>query len=335
MPTARRFGIIAFAKQTGTGTPAAAPTFSMPIVQGGMRPAAELDFLPLDGASMARLGRYKKIANGIGSVTILTHLEAIGLLLYEAMGAQAVSGSNPVLHTFTMNDNYPADALTCWSDIGAVDTYRFTDTYVARLAITGSYGELVMAEMDLVSLTFDHPARPAYTLQPAEPRGKFIGSQMKLEADAAVPVLVTTARSAALEIDRAPELLQTTGLAPSLISPMRNVNFNATALYDSAQQDWDFLEVFHLGASGATGGPDQSVARGSFEWTIGRHPIGTQPRGLKVISNGQNWEYDVERPDADASASPIEMEYGGPVVRPAGGGTEVTVELRNETAGAY
>ena len=138
-------------------------------------------------------------------------------------------------------------------------------------------------------------------------------------------------------IRRALELRYGASLTPQMVVPEREVDFSATITYseEGNNQGWDFLEGAALGDVGATGGPTQDLLRGSFSASFGRHPEEAD-RELSFVSNGANWEYDVERPDPDPGGGPIEMEPAGMVVDPDGtGGTEVTITLANDTAGVY
>lgn len=331
----RRLGVLAFAKQASLGTPAAAPTFAVPIISGGLRPMPENAELPLTSDTLAEHGDYRQRVRGGGTVTILAHPEAIGLLLYHAMGAQAVSGAGPYTHTFTLADALPVDEpITLWSLVGD-DWIRFSDAFLGRLVLRGSSGQNVMVELgDVVAFDYDDVAAPAYTLTEPEPRFKYLGSTTLLEADNATPVAVENMEAAELTIDRGLELRYAASLTPTSITPARRVAFLASLVWDGDYQGWDFFRASAYGTTATGGGPSQSLPAGSFDVTFARHPA-SAPRALRLFSPEDNWQYQVERPDADPAGGPIEFDAGGKVIRPSGGGTEVTVELINDTAGAY
>ena len=227
--------------------------------------------------------------------------------------------------------------MTVWSKVGD-SWWRFRDTFVSRLSIQGSTGENVQLEMDLLSFHYNPSAAPTLPGgEPAdeEPRLKYIGSTTQLEANSATPVTLTNVENVALEIDRAPELRYGAQVNPSTYSPDRLVSFSAGMVYDSTQQGWDFLEQFFTGTVGGAGtGPDQGIARGSFDILLGKHPS-SYAGSLRMQSNGANWEYETERPDAEASPSLLELEMNGPLVHPDTGTTETTLVLTNDQAGAY
>lgn len=336
MATTRRFGVFAFGKQTAFGTPLANPTYAVPVLSGAMRPVKDRGDLPRIGTALSRLGMFTQRARGEGTVQMLAHPDELGLLLYEVMGAQTNSGTGPYRHTFTMADDIPYDnPLTVWSKVGD-SWWRFSDTYVQRLSIQGSSGENVVVEVQLISFHYRPSAAPgSFTLADEEPRYKYVGSVVKMEADSATPTTMTNVESVSIEIDRAPEVRYGSSIVPTTISADRLASFSASLVYDSTQQGWDFLEEFFTGMTGGAGtDADQGIARGSWEVTFGRHPHDAT-RLMKAFSNGANWEFETERPDAEASPSLLELELNGPMVYPDSGSTELTIELNNDVSTTY
>lgn len=333
----RRKGVFAFGKQTAAGSPLAAPTFAVPKLGGGIAPDEDRADLPLTGHTAGEWGEYKQRARGAGTVRILCHMEAVGLLLYEACGAQAFAAGTggAVNHTFTLVDTIPfANPLTVWDLVG--DNWeRFSDCFVSKLTIRGTSGENVEVELELLAFTAVPVAAPTYTLIDAVPRAKFIGSTSKLEADNATPATVTNVENVELVIDRSGDTKYGGSLTPVLWMPNRHVGFGVGVVYDTSgnNQGWDFINAtFFGGTAGVT--QSQDIVKGSFEHTFGRHPA-LAGRFLKIASNGANWNYRAPRPESDAGGGPLEYDIDGPVVRPSGGGTEVTITLANEFVGAY
>lgn len=332
----KRKGVFAFAKQTAKGDDAAAPLFALPKNGGGIRPTTDKEALPLTTEGAQRWGNYKQRARAAGTVTVLAHPEALGLLLYEVCGAQAVTGVGvPFEHEFTVVDTVPFNnPLTVWDMVGG-DWWKFTDVYVTKLTIRGSEGGLVYCEFDVIGYQATPVAAPVYTLVAPDPRFKYIGTTVELEADDDVPVEVTNVNSVELVIDRAPSIRYGSSLVPVTITPERMVDFSVGLVYDTSgnNQGWDYLKAAHLGDVAGTE-LSQDLPKGSFRVSFGRHPE-LAGRELTIAGNGQNWEYDVARPDSDPGGGDLEMDVAGVVVRPDAGGTEVTITLANETAGLY
>lgn len=332
----RRRGVLVAQKQTAIGTTApdtpGTSKFATGKVSGGMRPTRDMNDLALTSNTQARRGRYVQRARGEGTVTILAHPNELGLWLYEAMGAVSTSGSGPYTHTFTMADALP-NPMTVWDLVGD-DWWRFADTFVQQLTIRGESGENILCELQLLSYNAESrgPNAPTYTLAGDDPRFKYIGTQAKLEADNATPVVVTNAENAELVINRNLELRYGSSLTPTQQIPSRDVDMSVGIVYDAqGNQGWDFLRGAHLGVVSVTGAVTQNLVMGSWDMTFGKHPS-SYAGSLRIYSNGADWEYGVERPDSDPAGGPLEMDIAGPVVAPAAGGTEFTAVLQNETA---
>lgn len=339
MPESRRVGVIGFAKQTAKGTPVANPAYTVGLVSGVMRPERDMDDLPYTGDTAQRQGRFVQRGRGAGEVTLLAHPDLLGLLIYEAMGAQAVSGASPPYsHTFTMTDNIPqANPMTVWMMV-AGSWWRFADTYVNSLQISGQSGENIQAAVNMTALQARPiSAAPTYTLLSPEPRFKFMGSTIQLEADAATPVTVDNVESFELTIDRSLEIRYGAKLTPSFVIPERDVDFSAGVLYDTSgsNQGWDYLRMANVGSVAADVDLSQVIGAGSFNVKTGRHPSDAT-RFLQFSSNGANWEYAVEMPEPDPGGGPVEFDVAGMVKRPAAGGQELAImTLLNEVATVY
>lgn len=348
MTTSRRFGSLAFAKQSAIGSPEAAPLFSVPIISGGLGPRKEWDDLPRIGSNLSRLGRFPTGAMGGGTVRILAHPEALGLLLAQVIGTTGVSGGGPYTHTYDFTDDYQF-ALSFWSSVGSVvevgQTWRLWDGFINRLRIEGTTRRNVEVELDVTTFQYNPlDAMPAVTgtgssAEDDEPRFKYIGSDVKLDPSADVATVdYPNAERVMFEVDRAPEYRYGPSLTPTLIVPDRLVNFDAGWVYDSDIGGWQYLLDEYVGSlTGTT--PDQSTPQGSFDVKFGRHPHDAT-KYLQVVSNGSNWQYTLDRPDAEAQPGVLEMEATGIVVAPSAdhGGTgtdEAEVTLINDFASDY
>lgn len=345
MAGSRRFGRIAFAKQPAIGTPAAAPLFSLPIIRGGMRPAGEYDDLPRIGSNLARLGRYVTGRMGQGTVTVLAHPEALGLLLYQAVGGYSRGGST---HTYTFTDDYPF-AMSTWSSVGspaiAGKTWRFQDTFIQRLRLNGNTRQNIEVEMDLTSFTYQPiTSIPAVSGtgssdEDETPRLKYIDSTVLLSPNSSPATEeYITAENVMFEVDRAPEYRYGPSLTPSIVVPDRLVNFDAGVTWDSDIGGWDWLLEEYVGSLTGTL-PTQNTPHGSFDVQFGRHPADVS-KYLRIVSNGRNWEFTSERPDAEAQPGILEYSLTGVVTAPhtdlgGSGTTESTLTLINDFGQDY
>jgi hypothetical protein len=373
MPPIRNFGLLTINKQTAEGTPApdAVGGYSMPITSGMLGPTAEFGDLPRSGNSLVRQGRYKQRISVGGTVTVLATPEPLGLLLYLCMGSELAIGTPAgglTPHTFVMADAWPGPC-TVWASLGSgsdADVWRFRDSYISRLRITGTSGGIYTVDLDFVSKHYTKTAAGAAgfptgynnagVLLPVEPRFKYIGSQIRMDSDSAVPTLMDNAETIEIEIDRNPEVRYGPSLTPTVIAPDRMVNFNADVMYSTGaggtgitafdRQAWNFLEDAYLSALGAD--PDQTTPTGSFDVTFGEHPGAPSPSGgkLRVVSGGgatlpttvnvqQNWEYGVNRPDASETPAIVTYRLDGTMKAPAAGTSEITAILNSAKAALY
>lgn len=373
MPPIRSFGLLTINKQTVEGTPAtdAVGGYSLAIQSGMISPQAEFADLPRSGYSMVRQGRYKQRVTIGGTVTVLAHPDALGLLLYLTMGAELTLGTvagGLTPHTFVMADAWPGPA-TVWASIGSgadADVWRFTDAYISRLRITGTSGGIYTVDLDFVAKSYTKTAagaagfpasyNAATVLFPAEPRFKYIGSVLKFDTDSATPTIMDNAETVEIEIDRNPEVRYGPSLTPTVIAPDRMVNVNAEFMYSTGaggagptafdRQGWNFLEDSYISALGSA--PDQTTPTGSFDMTFGEHPGAPNPSGgkLRIVSGGgatlpttitpqQNWEYGVNRPDAADPPTLVTYRAEGTMKLPAAGTTEIVAILNSSKAALY
>lgn len=348
MATSRRFGSLAFAKEPALGTPATAPLFKCPIIGGGLKPAKEWDDLPRIGSNLSRLGRFPTGAMGNGTVRILAHPEALGLLLCQVIGEDNISGANPTQHEFDFTDDYQF-GLSFWSSLGSVtqrgQTWKFTDGFINRLRVEGVSRRNLEVEIDVTAFSYTPlDSMPAVSgtgssEENDEPRFKYIDSDVKLDPAANVATVeYPNAERVMFEVDRAPEYRYGPSLTPTTIVPDRLVNFDAGWIYRSDIGGWEYLLQEYMGSLTGTL-PNQGTPHGSFDVKFGRHPADVA-RFLRVISNGANWQYTMERPDAEAQPGILELEATGIVVAPSAdhggsGENEMTVRLLNDFAAAY
>ena len=268
--------------------------------------------------------------------------------------------------------------LTVWSQV-VDDWWKFGDCYISRMTIRGVSGDNILVELGLMSYGAQRlgtapasdPSATGVSPLPldTEPRFKYIGSTVKLGATADVPLTITNAESCEFSIDRAMELRYGSNLNPSGNIPVRNVDFSAMFTYDdtasgSNNPGWQYLAASQLGLTGAatgmtgagflnsassmTGATTQNLWRGSFDVTYGLHdpsPATGNVLSLEIASTSfgssrGNWEYAVERPEADPGGGALEMTAAGPVLPYLPGATEalkseVTITLKNDVSGDY
>lgn len=362
MTGARNFGLLTLKKQAVVGTPETAATggYSFPIVDGGLSPDTDTGDLPRQGSSMQRLGRFVQRHPIQGTVSVLCNPEGLGMLLIGAMGSELALGTPAggiTPHTFVMADTW-LFPMTVWDSRASgsdADVWRYSDAYITRLQIAGSSGENFIAELEIVAQDFTKTAagaagwptgyNDAAVLQGADPRFKFIESQIKLSPDDNTPDLYDNVEDITFEINRDPALRYGSKLTPTVISADRLVNLSVGITYDNAQGAWQWLEETFLEGGAYGGAPSQDMPLGSLDITAGVHPSGNAST-LRIVSGGgttlpgtvaiqQNFEYVADRPDASGEPDIIEQTLDGQLVAPTVGTTEVTVILGSARATLY
>lgn len=342
--TSRRFGRVGFIVQTVDGTPETAPLFTAPIIGGGLKPMKESDDLPRIGNNLSRLGKFTTGAMGGGTVQMLCHPELVGLLLAQAMGEETYSGG---IHEFRVTDDTPFP-MTMWSSVGSItelgQTWRFTDAFINRLRFNGTSRQNIEVEIDVTSFSYTPlSTMPAVSgsgssAEDDEPRFKYIGSNIQLSPDDSA-MEDYKPESVMFEIDRAPEYRYGPSLTPVMRVPDRLINFDAGWVYNSAIGGWGFLMDMYTGSLTGTE-PDQGQPDGQFSARFGRHPHDVS-KYMQIDSNGQNWQYAIERPDAEAQPGILELQATGIVTAPDatkggdGQDDEVIVTLVNDYVGTY
>lgn len=134
------------ATQTARGVPAAAPTYALSVISGGLSGSPTVDELNVCEGSMWT-PRYKRIGRieAGGSPVFAAQPKDLALLLYAGMGNISTSGSaDPYVHTITpatSPSGFPF--LTFWQKL---DTYweRFEDCQVTEFTLECSVADKFM-----------------------------------------------------------------------------------------------------------------------------------------------------------------------------------------------
>lgn len=151
-PIAGNQADIAIALQSAQGAAAAASQFRMYLTGGGVGVDKVTQDIEETTADRLRSEAFVSRASMAGAPAMVVRPSFVGLLLYAALGAKAVTGvADPWTHTFTPASTLPY--LTIWRRIGpsaAGGLYeKFVDCKVAQLVFNSQAGGLL-----LVTATF-------------------------------------------------------------------------------------------------------------------------------------------------------------------------------------
>lgn len=143
---------IAIAIQAAKGTSSTASSQRLYIASGGITGSKTVNDIEETSSGRLRGSAYVAQASGAGSPTFTVRPASIGLLLYLAMGAKAVTGSSdPYTHTITLASALPW--CTLWRRLASGLYERFSDAKVNTLTLRSAAGTVLVAEVGFMALT--------------------------------------------------------------------------------------------------------------------------------------------------------------------------------------
>lgn len=146
---------IAVALQTTKGTASVASQHRFYLAGGGLGPERDHADLEETSGSRLRAEGYIRQARAGGTPQAFVRPEMIGLLLYGAMGAKAVTGAgDPWTHTFTLALTQPW--LTFWRMLGGLKFERFIDCKLSSLVLRSAAGAPLQVEFGVMGLSPQH-----------------------------------------------------------------------------------------------------------------------------------------------------------------------------------
>jgi tail tube protein len=146
---------VAVALQTTKGTPSAASQHRFYLSGGGLAPERDHADVEETSGSRLRAEGFIRQARAGGTPQAFVRPDMIGLLLYGAMGAKAVTGAaDPFTHTFTLALTQPW--LTFWRMLGGLKFERFLDCKLTSLILRSSAGNPVSVEFGVAGLGVFH-----------------------------------------------------------------------------------------------------------------------------------------------------------------------------------
>lgn len=142
---------LGFAKQTAKGTAAATAVFAVPLMGGNLGPNRTVNDIEETTTTRLRAQSYASMVAVEGEPEYAVRLPSLGLLLYGAMGAKAVTGAaDPYTHTFTLSNAQPW--FTFFRQAADLVYERFVDVKT-NLTLTSEAGQPVKATFSLSGIT--------------------------------------------------------------------------------------------------------------------------------------------------------------------------------------
>ena len=103
-----------------------------------------------DAAAATRKGHYDLIVEAGGSASLLATYDNVGMLLVNAMGASATTGSGPYTHNYTLAASLPT-GLTLEFNRGTGTSEVFEGCKVNTLTLSVSAGEAMTLDVDFIA----------------------------------------------------------------------------------------------------------------------------------------------------------------------------------------
>lgn len=327
---------LGWAIQTTKGTASAASIQRSGIMGGGLNPVPNVADVEESSGGRLRNTAFLTQVHGEGEPVIAARPGILGLLLYGAMGAKAVTGAgDPWTHTFTLAATQPY--LSVWRNIGigagaAAEFERYVDTKITRLQLESSAGGVLAATVGLLGINpqFKTAAETSVTLETVEP---FLHTDLKGQ------FLVETVAASGI---RRVTINMTTGVIGSagddvLYDTLDEGMQEITIATEQTITDWALWNRFHYGTTTPadnavhTGGVIELAASGlDVKWSkrTAARAVATPERSLQVTATRVQIA-SIEGPAVNTDGAPLTRAVTYKIYQPTAGGTGLTAILKN------
>jgi hypothetical protein len=325
---------LGFGIQAAKGTAATASINRSYLMGGGMAPARAAADIEESSSGRLRNSAYIQSVAVEGDPQMAMRPNIVGLLLYAAMGAKAVTGAgDPWTHTFTLFPTQPY--VTIWRMLGAALFERFTDCKATSLAIESTATGLVTVTVGFAGITpqFQTAAEVAVPAEVTEPflhrdgKGQFLVETVPVSALSRV----------ALSIETGAEGVYGDGVAADqIVEQMIGITL------ETEQTITNFAEWnrFHYGsatpANNAPPTPGIIELAGSgldFKWSKRdlAGAVATPERSLQLTATRVQIA-GVSGQDVNASGAPLTRQVTYKIYQPSGAVSGLTAVLKNSQA---
>lgn len=321
---------IAIAIQAAKGTPSVVSSQRLWLLGGTVEGDKAVNDVEETSAGRLRNTAYVGAASGAGTPSFAVRPITIGLLMYLAMGAKAVSGAgDPWTHTMTLASTLPW--CTIWRRLANGLFERFADAKVNTLALRSEAGGILAAEVGFMALSPAHKTAAEATATPEADSAVFVHGDgvgaLLYESVAAAEV-----RRASLSINNNLALQQGDAITPfDLVEQVQDITLETEHTIVNFELYKRWLYGSAAPADNAT--PSRTVlelaATGiDFKWT---RPGGAPERSLRV----QAPRVQVQKPtghEPNASGAPIVETRTHKVYKPAAGSGLTAIILNGQSS---
>lgn len=308
---------LAIAIQAAKGTPSLVSSQRLFLLGGGVTGAKDTADVEETSSGRLRGTSYVGQVRGQGSPSFAVRPASIGLLLYLAMGAKAVTGAaDPWTHTITLASTLPW--CTIWRRLASGLFERFSDAKVNSLTLRSEAGGILAAEVGFLALRPAHQTAAEATATPEAAEVVFVHHDgvgaLLYEGVAAAEI-----RRTSVAINNNLALQQGDDVSGfDLVEQVQDITLET----EHTINDFNLYRRWMYGASAPANnaGPTRSILELSgsgldFKWT---RPGGPPERSVRI----QAPRVQVQSPsghEPNASGAPIVETRTHKVYRPAAG----------------
>ena len=315
----RRLSQAGLAKQTAKGTEAAAATYGYGS-DGGTLFKLELDEneVPLTWSNRDILAYDRQGVKPSQSGGTLFTPSLAGLLLLGVLGADAVTGSGPYVHTMTPAATLPY--LTSFGTFGTADFFSIVDSKVSSLELSWEAAGKVMAKYEIPGCTpaFLATAPTITNLEVPSNVGYFTagGGAFTVEGTSAV----VTGGSIKFDTHIVQPIASATVLPPDVVEGKTEVTWSLKILPTDTGL---FREVYYgANTAGALSGVTTTPRLGAVSCTF------DGPGADTLVISSTKVRFMVEFPESSPDGGPAELTLAGTSTLPSSG-SSVSAVLTN------
>ncbi len=324
-PISKLVSYVGLSKQTAKGAGAATPaTFGFGVLDGKIfNVPITQDYSPLtlNGGTSDRFPPNVKRTEANPAATFRTRVwpKSIGLLLYAALGAKAVSGTGPFTHTITPDQTLPY--LTLFARYGS-DYEKLVDVLVDELTISWDERNPLEAALAMLGLT-PSLGTAAFTVTSDETTQPFfgpVGGTLQLDTGSGTPAAAQI-KAASVKIANAIEPVPLSrAITPDDLVPAQQTVEGTVTLVPNDLSDWKKIVT----GSGSGSSLQSTEQYGSLSLKV------TIDANNELTLASSRVAFLAEFPDSDPGGGAAELELAFSIVRPTDGSAAFTATLKNQ-----
>lgn len=323
---------IAIGIQAAKGTASVVSSVRSYLMDGGIIPVRDTADVEETSGGRLRNTAFVKSIRGEGSPKFAARPGFLGMLLYGAMGAKAVSGAgDPYTHTFTLAQTQPY--LTVWRALNGLYE-RFADVKLTSLHLESGAGGILQVTAGMLGLqpVFKTAAEPTGLAETTEPflhmdgKGQFLVETVPVASISSAKVTFGTGVTAvwgdSIQPDQATEGMQDIVIeAEQTISNFAEWNRFHYGTATPADNAVPTPNIVELAASGV-----------DFKWSKRSSTgIDAVPARSLQITATRVQIVAVDGQDSNATGAPVKRTVRYKVYTPASG-SGLTAILKNAVA---